>query len=213
MPENMNRPHHARKTRSCSPEKTARTRQQIARAALEEFSAQGFARASISNISKRAGVAKGTVYNYFPTKELLFEAVLKEFIATVRTELESSPRRNGETVKAYLLRVMLPAVKKIDDASTGRARIAHLVMTEGSRFPVIAQAYLREIHQPLQQAMTQLIQEAASAGELKAEQLLCFPCLLLAPNWFGMVYNEVLNPAAPVSTGDLFEAGIGAFFR
>ncbi|WP_249533285.1 TetR/AcrR family transcriptional regulator, partial [Escherichia coli] len=77
MPANMNRPHHARKTRSCSPEKTARTRQQIARAALEEFSAQGFARASISNISKRAGVAKGTVYNYFPTKELLFEAVLK----------------------------------------------------------------------------------------------------------------------------------------
>ncbi|MCV5633066.1 TetR/AcrR family transcriptional regulator C-terminal domain-containing protein, partial [Escherichia coli] len=65
---------------------------------------------------------------------------------------------------------MLPAVRKIDDASTGRARIAHLVMTEGSRFPVIAQAYLREIHQPLQQAMTQLIQEAASAGELKAEQ-------------------------------------------
>lgn len=31
MPANMNRPHHARKTRSCSPEKTARTRQQIAR--------------------------------------------------------------------------------------------------------------------------------------------------------------------------------------
>ncbi len=95
MPANMNRPHHARKTRSCSPEKTARTRQQIARAALEEFSAQGFARASISNISKRAGVAKGTVYNYFPTKELLFEAVLKEFIATVRTELESSPPQRG----------------------------------------------------------------------------------------------------------------------
>ena len=125
MPENMNRPHHARKTRSCSPEKTAGTRQQIARAALEEFSAQGFARASISNISKRAGVAKGTVYNYFPTKELLFEAVLKEFIATVRTELESSPPQRGNRKKAYLLRVMLPAVRKIDDASTGRARIAH----------------------------------------------------------------------------------------
>ncbi len=121
------------------------------------------------------------------------------------------PRRNGETVKAYLLRVMLPAVRKIDDASTGRARIAHLVMTEGSRFPVIAQAYLREIHQPLQQAMTQLIQEAASAGELKAEQLLCFPCLLLAPNWFGMVYNEVLNPAAPVSTGDLLKPELVLF--
>lgn len=76
--------------------KNCQTRQQIARAALEEFSAQGFARASISNISKRAGVAKGTVYNYFPTKELLFEAVLKEFIATVRTELESSPAATGK---------------------------------------------------------------------------------------------------------------------
>ncbi|WP_264085882.1 TetR/AcrR family transcriptional regulator [Escherichia coli] len=47
-------------------------------------------------MSKRAGVAKGTVYNYFPTKELLFEAVLKEFIATVRTELESSPAATGK---------------------------------------------------------------------------------------------------------------------
>lgn len=59
--------------------------------------------------------------------------------------------------------------------------------------------------------MTQLIQEAASAGELKAEQLLCFPCLLLAPNWFGMVYNEVLNPAAPVSTGDLLKPELVLF--
>ncbi|MCU9667668.1 TetR/AcrR family transcriptional regulator, partial [Escherichia coli] len=65
----------------------------MARAALEDYTAQGLARASISNISKRAGVAKGTVYNYFPTMELLFEAVLKELIATGRTELESSPRR------------------------------------------------------------------------------------------------------------------------
>ena len=96
MPANMNRPHHARKTRSCSPEKTARTRQQIARAALEEFSAQGFARASISNISKRAGVAKGTVYNYFPTKELLFEAVLKEFIATSVLNWNLPPAATGK---------------------------------------------------------------------------------------------------------------------
>lgn len=95
MPENMNRPHHARKTRSCSPEKTARTRQQIARQHL---------RSSLHKVRSRQHqqyqqarrVAKGTIYNYFPTKELLFEAVLKEFIATVRTELESSPAATGK---------------------------------------------------------------------------------------------------------------------
>ncbi|MCA9161227.1 MAG: helix-turn-helix transcriptional regulator, partial [Planctomycetales bacterium] len=45
---------------------------EILQAAIEEFSTNGFAGAKIEAIAARAGVAKGTVYLYYTTKEDLF---------------------------------------------------------------------------------------------------------------------------------------------
>lgn len=44
---------------------TEEKRRAILDATLEEFEARGFAAARIEDIAKKAGVAKGTVYNYF----------------------------------------------------------------------------------------------------------------------------------------------------
>jgi len=46
-----------------------RTRRQILRAALELFSKKGFFRTTTKEISKRAKIAEGTLFNYFKTKE------------------------------------------------------------------------------------------------------------------------------------------------
>lgn len=53
----------------------------ILRAALEEFLAAGFKDAKIEEIAKRAGVGKGTVYQYFTSKEQLFEAMIDQGMA------------------------------------------------------------------------------------------------------------------------------------
>jgi len=53
------------------------SREKILTAALELFAAQGYHNTSIEKIAQRAGVAKGLVYNYFPSKENLFEAVVE----------------------------------------------------------------------------------------------------------------------------------------
>lgn len=53
-------------------------RRRLLETAAGEFARVGFDRASVDTIAERAGVAKGTVYLYFRSKDALFRAVLAE---------------------------------------------------------------------------------------------------------------------------------------
>lgn len=59
----------------------AQTTIQIREAALTCFALQGFGTTKISDIAKQAHVSVGSVYKYFPTKELLFLACLDEALS------------------------------------------------------------------------------------------------------------------------------------
>jgi AcrR family transcriptional regulator len=54
------------------------TRELLLQAATAEFASQGYAGANINRISRSAGFAKGTVYNYFPSKRALMLALIQE---------------------------------------------------------------------------------------------------------------------------------------
>ncbi len=56
--------------------KRAASTQRIVDAALELFAIQGYHTTSIENIAKKAGVAKGLIYNYFKSKDELLDAVI-----------------------------------------------------------------------------------------------------------------------------------------
>ncbi|MBL6449241.1 TetR/AcrR family transcriptional regulator [Fulvivirga sp. 29W222] len=79
------------------------SRVKILMAALEVFAEKGYHSSSIGEIAKKAGVAKGSVYHYFESKE----AVLQEVIVNGVTELEgimklvqskASPKEQLETL-------------------------------------------------------------------------------------------------------------------
>src|SRR5438105_572810 len=82
----------SRKPTAASPGRRAKnkeaTRQRIVTAALHLFNTKGFDAATTKQIAKRAGVAEGTVFNYFETKEDIalhfFEREVDHAIATVR---------------------------------------------------------------------------------------------------------------------------------
>ena len=74
---------------------------------------------------RRAGVAKGTPYRYFPTKEALFSGVVEQEIAGAFIDFDSSKREPGESVEAFLRRSILAAMEDIE--RKGRAAIARLV--------------------------------------------------------------------------------------
>ena len=65
------------------------TRQLLLQAATEEFAREGYGGANINAISRAAGFAKGTVYNYFPSKRALMLALIDE-IARMHLELIST---------------------------------------------------------------------------------------------------------------------------
>jgi AcrR family transcriptional regulator len=56
-------------------------RSRILQAALQEFSDKGFHASTIDSIAERAGIAKGTVYRYFNTKEGLFNGLKEDTIS------------------------------------------------------------------------------------------------------------------------------------
>ena len=61
-----------------------RTLRKILDAAREEFGEHGFSDSSIVGITQRAGVALGTFYTYFESKEALFQALVRDMSAQVR---------------------------------------------------------------------------------------------------------------------------------
>jgi AcrR family transcriptional regulator len=56
----------------------ADTRERLVTAAVEEFAREGYDGANINRITQAAGVATGTIYNYFASKKELMLAILSE---------------------------------------------------------------------------------------------------------------------------------------
>jgi AcrR family transcriptional regulator len=67
-------------------------RLKIIRAARELFSEKDFHDATVEEVAELAGVGKGTVYLYFPSKETLFVEVIRDGIFELEREVEGSLR-------------------------------------------------------------------------------------------------------------------------
>src|SRR5262249_10146363 len=82
------RPH---RKASDAPDRKSKRRDTILAAALEEFSARGFAAARLDDVARRAGVAKGTIYLYFSDKENLFHELVRTMLSPVVGVIEAAP--------------------------------------------------------------------------------------------------------------------------
>src|SRR5215469_10813624 len=75
---------------------------QILAAAREAFFEQGYASVSMDEVAKRAGVAKQTVYSYYPSKDALFLAVHERERERFGKVLEVAPIPTPDSVRAGL---------------------------------------------------------------------------------------------------------------
>lgn len=67
-----------------------RTLRKLLDAAAEEFGEKGFHEASVSSITRRAGIALGSFYTYFDSKDALFRALVGDMSEKVRTSARSA---------------------------------------------------------------------------------------------------------------------------
>jgi AcrR family transcriptional regulator len=73
------------------------TRRRILEAARERFAAVGFEAATTRDIAAAAGVAAGTLFNYFPSKEAIAMALVAEALEAARRQFAGRPR--GESLE------------------------------------------------------------------------------------------------------------------
>ena len=75
------------------------TRHMLLDAATTEFAREGYNGANINRISKSAGFAKGTIYNYFPSKRALMLALLDLIAASHHQYMADQVKQEGDPVR------------------------------------------------------------------------------------------------------------------
>jgi AcrR family transcriptional regulator len=136
------------------------TRDRLLAAAAREFSRLGLERASIDAISVDAGYAKGTVYNYFPSKEELFLAVVEESCAQATDSASAAPQASARV----RLRQTLFAFCAWAGAHEGFAKVLVRECLMGT--PEL-HARLIRAEDPLLAEIRAILEEGLSQGEVR----------------------------------------------
>lgn len=166
-------------------------RDAILRAALAEFSDKGFSAARMEDVAKRAGVAKGTIYLHFTDKRALFEGIVQAVIVPAFTAIESQEARAGETVRDHLERVLLPVASEL--SASPRREVIRLLISEGERFPEMAEVYFTQVVQRGLSTLTELARRAKAEGVPGADVMERFPQLVFAPALLGLVWSGLFE--------------------
>ena len=117
---------------------------QIVDAALTVFGEHGLAGARLDDIAQRAGVAKGTIYLYFPNKEELFREVVRRTIVARLDLAERELADAAATGPAELLRTFMAGWWEFVCTPEFQT-VYRLVVGELHRFPDLADFYIREV--------------------------------------------------------------------
>ena len=152
---------------------------ELIEAALELFVEKGFAATRSEEVAIRAGVSKGTLYLYFPTKEDLLKAVITENLAGRFIEWnEEFSAFEGST--ADMLRHCV-AVWWERVGSTRSAGITKLMLCEGNNFPELAAFYRQEVVEPGHALMRRIFQRGIDSGEFRPVDVDNAIYIVLAP--------------------------------
>jgi len=140
--------------------------QEVLDAARHIFAKLGYAAANVEEIAKEAGMAKGTVYLYFKSKEEVFAAVLA-------SDLESLTNRTIEGMSAAkTFREQITVFLELRlDYIRNNADFLNIYFAEfgsrGSRSPLIAGVIDREFQRGIE-FLRKCLTEAIARGELRA---------------------------------------------
>lgn len=170
-------------------------------AALELFVAQGYARTRVEEIARRAGVSKGTLFLYYPSKDELFKALIRSKLAGRLTAWsEEFDRASGST--ADLLRLALRRWWQ-DVGCTPAGGISKLMLSEAQHFPELAAFYQREVVQPGNALIARLLQRGIASGEFRPMDVRYGVYLVVAPMMFLNLWRHSLGHCASAADAPL----------
>ena len=177
----------------------------ILSAALDEFAARGFEATRLDDVARRAGVAKGTIYLYFRDKQSLFQELVRTMLSPLVGAIEAAPLRDLP-IRAVVEMIVDVFVNEI--YGTHRKDVIRLIVTEGPRFPKLAEFYFREVIARVLPVIRGRLMLAVERGELAHDALARFPQLLVAPALLAILWSSLFERFAPLDVRELMRAHV-----
>src|SRR5262245_47573133 len=178
-------------------------------AALEEFAARGFAATRLDDVVRRARIAKGTIYLYFRDKESLFQELVRAMLSPLVGTIEAAPL-SEVPIRAVVEMIVDVFVREI--YGTRRKDVIRLIISEGPRFPKLAEIYYREVIARVLPVIRARLSLAMERGELTSDALARFPQLLVAPALVAIIWNGLFGRMAPLDIRELMRAHLELLF-
>jgi TetR/AcrR family transcriptional regulator, cholesterol catabolism regulator len=138
-------------------------RQRVVDAGLALLERREYERIQVKDVAEEAGVALGTLYHYFSSKEHLFAEVLVKWAATLRTSITRHPLA-GETAAQQLTEALHRSVR----AFQHRPQLARLIAS----LQLSADPFATETLERLDQTTTSVYLDVLSGIEVtRARQI------------------------------------------
>lgn len=164
-------------------------------AALDLFVEKGFAATRSEEVAARAGVSKGTLFLYFPSKEELFKAVVRENISgrfsEWNEEFEAFEGSTPDMVR-YCMRVWWERI-----GATRASGITKLMIGEARNFPDLAAFYQQEVVRPSNELIRRILQRGIDRGEFRQMDLDYAVFSIIAPMVFLIMMKHSLGACQP----------------
>ncbi len=139
--------------------------QQILEAAFRVFGTRGLHQATLDDVARAAGITKGTIYLYFPSKAALFSAMLKARVNDLLPPMGASdPRRARSTHHRFL--TLARRLYRFFQSPAFLAMYRTMV-GEAPQFPEAAALLYREGILPANRRLAEVIREGIIAGEFR----------------------------------------------
>jgi AcrR family transcriptional regulator len=185
--------------------------QTILDAALDIFLEKGFADARLDDVAARAGVAKGTLYLYVPSKQALFEALVQSGIGGPVGALEQKvpdPAASAEDQLRALFHFL-----RTEILGTRRRDIVRLLLMEASRFPELAEVYHREVIVRGLRILRGIAERGVARGEFRSDEIARFPQLAIAPALVALLWTSLFQRFDPIDIEAMLEAHLTLLMR
>jgi AcrR family transcriptional regulator len=171
---------------------------QILDAALEEFGERGYGGASMAATAARAGVAKGLIYHYFPSKAELFKAVVRSCIQPAFAELDEMVA-GWPGPRAELLQRIIEFGHTRVGEEPRQQMLFKLLLAEAGRFPELAEFYRAEVLARGLGLVGEVVRAGVASGEFRPEaaEEPGLAAVLLAPAAMGAVWRLMIGDRAP----------------
>jgi AcrR family transcriptional regulator len=165
-------------------ENRTQKKERIFEAAFETFLVNGYANAKMSEIAARAGLAKATLYEYFASKELLFDELLH--VKVIRPYLSFAERLDkNASCASRIRRFMHMEMEFLSDLTREKELLPKLLLqTELMGNATVTSAAHRIISFKFR-VLGDLLREGMASGEFREEDpLTVAACMIGAFNLF-----------------------------